>query len=54
VRDVIVTAVVAVVLALVFMYVLLAWLFSGWGDPPTGTESPTSGVSVSSSALVVP
>ncbi|MGH7484158.1 MAG: hypothetical protein ACREMY_00965 [bacterium] len=30
--DVIVTAVVAIVLALVFVYLLLSWLFSGWGD----------------------
>ena len=30
--DVIVTAVVGIVLALVFMYLLLSLLFAGWGD----------------------
>jgi hypothetical protein len=33
VKDVIVTAVVAVVLAILFMVVLLSVAFSGWGDP---------------------
>ena len=41
VKDVIVTVVVAAVLAVVFMYVLLRLAFSGWGDPPRrGSTTP--------------
>lgn len=44
-KDVIVTVVVATVVALVFMYLLLSFLFSGWVDrtPPAST-SVSSGV----------
>lgn len=39
-KDVIVTVVVAIVLAVLFMYVLLSLAFSGWGDPsPSGPSS---------------
>jgi hypothetical protein len=38
VKDVIVTVVVAIVLAVLFMYALLSLAFSGWGDPsPSGS-----------------
>jgi multidrug efflux pump subunit AcrB len=44
VKDVIVTVVAAMVLALVCMYVLLGLVFSGWGDHfPAASPSPASG-----------
>jgi hypothetical protein len=40
VRDVIVTVVVATVLAILFMYLLLSCAASGWGDrSPQGSKS---------------
>jgi hypothetical protein len=43
---VIVTVVVAIVLALVFMYLLLSFAFSGWGDrSPQASTSAISGSS---------
>ena len=41
-KDVVVTVVVAIVLALAFMYLLLTIAFSGWGDhlpSPSAIES---------------
>jgi hypothetical protein len=44
VRDVIVTVVVAAVLALIFMYLLLSLVFAGWGDRlPPASPPATSG-----------
>jgi len=44
VRDVIVTVVVAAVLALLFMYLLLSLVFAGWGDRlPPASPPATSG-----------
>lgn len=46
VRDGIVTVVVAIVLALLFMYLVLSFAFSGWGDrSPQGSISAISGFS---------
>jgi hypothetical protein len=43
-KDVIVTVVAAIVLAIVFMYVLLSFAFSGWGDrSPQGSPTAISG-----------
>lgn len=43
VKDVIVTVIVAIVLAIAFMYVLLSLAFSGWRDPPRpGSTIPPS------------
>jgi hypothetical protein len=41
VKDVIVTVVVAIVLAIAFMYLLLSVAFSGWGDhfPQPSTQA---------------
>jgi hypothetical protein len=48
VKHVIVTVVVAAVLAIVFMFVLLSLVFSGWGDrSPRGSPSAMSGPIVS-------
>jgi len=48
VKHVIVTVVVAAVLAIVFMFVLLSLVFSGWGDrTPGGSPSAMSGPIVS-------
>ena len=42
-KDVIVTVVVAAVLAIAFMYGLLSCAFSGWGDRPReGMAMPSS------------
>jgi hypothetical protein len=44
VRDVIVTVIVATVLALIFMYLLLSLVFAGWGDRlPPASPSANSG-----------
>jgi hypothetical protein len=38
VKDLIVTVVAAIVLAVLFMYAILSLAFSGWGDPsPSGS-----------------
>jgi len=48
VKDVIVTVIAAVVLAIVFMFVLLSLVFSGWGDrSPQGSPSAMSAPIVS-------
>ena len=41
-KDAIATIVVAIVLAVLFMYVLLSWAFSGWGDPSRPSPSPSA------------
>ena len=47
VKDVIVTVVVAAVLAVVFMYVLLRLAFSGWGYPsPTRIDDSAAAIHV--------
>jgi hypothetical protein len=44
VKDVVVTVVVAIVLAIAFMYLLLSCAFSGWGDRSApGSTSEFSG-----------
>ena len=43
-REVIVTVVAGVVLAILVAYGLMLLAFSGWGDPSRPTPSPTVGV----------
>ena len=57
-KDVIVTVVVAIVLAIAFMYILLSLAFSGWRDPaPTRFDDsavPSGRVSTSDRSTVRP